>query len=61
MWRGKQVADAIVTPKNKGREWAADAPSQAPYTVIFLSLSDAILSGRKGIALAVLAVFLSTD
>ena len=31
----KQVTDAIVTPKNKGGEWTADAPSQAPYNFPF--------------------------
>ena len=53
----KQVTDAIVTPKNKGGEWTADAPSP----IIFLSLSDAGLSSWKGIALAALAVFLLKD
>ena len=42
----KQASDAIVTPKNKGGEWTADAPSQAPYNFSFHSLMQACQAGR---------------
>ncbi len=50
----KQATDAIVIPKNKGGELTAVAPSQGPYNFPFIS--DAGLSGWKGILLAALAV-----
>ena len=54
----KQASDRCNrNSKKKGGEWTADAPSQASY--IFLSFSDAGLSGWKGIGLAVLAVSFS--